>query len=286
VKTIAIHNAFTRLFIDTAHLGLHREDRKFVTSMPYNYQMLIEVSTQFRLLDRLGLIAPRYRPTAGSRFYALYGKRAFDVIGASLALIVASPLLLVSVLVWLGVHGRPVLFRQVRVGFGEKLFKLKKLRSMTNARDSNGELLPDDQRTTALGDFFRKWSIDELPQLLNVLSGEMSLVGPRPLLVRYIPRYTMRQRRRNTVKPGISGLAQALGGLSPSWEQKLEADVAYANSVSVLLDLAVIILTVIELGLRIVGRSSTRPDREEEFWGRQGPPREGPLYLTADESGD
>jgi lipopolysaccharide/colanic/teichoic acid biosynthesis glycosyltransferase len=254
-------------------------------SVANDYRKLIEASRQFRLLDHLGLVSPRYHSKARSGFYARCGKRAFDLVGVSIALIVALPLFLIAVLASLAFHGRPVLFRQVRVGLREERFRLNKLRTMTNARDSDGELLPDDQRTTALGDFFRKWSIDELPQLLNVLSGDMSLIGPRPLLVRYIPRYSMRQRRRHTVKPGISGLAQSLGWLGLSWEQKLDADVAYANSVSFLLDVAVIILTVVELGLRIVGRSNTEPDREE-FWGRQGPLTEEPVHLMVDEFGD
>jgi undecaprenyl phosphate N,N'-diacetylbacillosamine 1-phosphate transferase len=249
------------------------------------YRDLVEISPSFRLLHRLGLISPRCRPHALRGLYVRFGKRALDIVAAVIAVVLASPILLVVALMSARIHGKPVFFRQMRIGHGEAEFRVFKFRSMTDERDADGRLLPDEARLTSFGLLMRKWSVDELPQFLNVLSGQMSLIGPRPLLIRYVPRYSMRQRRRHTVKPGISGLAQALGSAGMSWEQALEADVAYANSVSFILDVAIMILTLFELGRRIIGRSMTGPDREE-FWGRQGPPERGPLSLPVSESGD
>ena len=247
------------------------------------YSDLIKISQSFRLLHRYGLISPRCRLHALRGLYVRFGKRALDIVAAVIAVVLASPILLVVALMSARIHGKPVFFRQMRIGHGEAEFRVFKFRSMTDERDADGRLLPDEVRHTIFGRLMRKWSVDELPQFLNVLHGQMSLIGPRPLLIRYVPRYTMRQRRRHTVKPGISGLAQALDSLGMSWEQRLEVDVAYANSVSFILDVAVIVLTFLELGQRIAGRRLTAP---EEFWGRQGRPDHGPLVLPVSESGD
>jgi undecaprenyl phosphate N,N'-diacetylbacillosamine 1-phosphate transferase len=261
--------------------------RTTVSDAPFNlvYRELVEISLSFRLLHRLGLISPRCRPHAVRGLYVRFGKRALDIVAAVIILVLVSPILFVLALVSARIHGKPVFFRQMRIGHGEAKFRVFKFRSMTNERDADGRLLPDEARLTSFGLLMRKWSADELPQFLNVLSGQMGLIGPRPLLMRYVPRYSMRQRRRHTVKPGISGLAQVLGKDGMSWEQRLEADVAYANSVSFILDVAVIILTLLELGRRIADASMTTPELEE-FWGRQGRPAHEPLRLPVSESGD
>lgn len=249
------------------------------------YRDLVEISPSFRLLHRLGLISPRCRPRALRGLYARFGKRALDIVAAVIAVVLASPILLVVALMSARIQGKPVFFRQMRIGHGEADFRVFKFRSMTDEREADGRLLPDEARLTSFGLLMRKWSVDELPQFLNVLSGQMSLIGPRPLLIRYVPRYSMRQRRRHTVKPGISGLAQVVGKNGMSWEQRLEADVAYANSVSFILDVAVIILTLLELGRRIAGAGMTAPE-PEEFWGQQGSPAQRPSRLPVSESGD
>jgi len=138
-------------------------------------------------------------------------KRLFDIILSIFLMVLLSPLfIIVSILIYIKM-GRPILFRQVRAGFNEKLFTIYKFRTMSDIRDESGELLPDDKRLDKFGKFIRATSLDELPQLLNVLKGDMSFVGPRPLLVEYLPLYSREQRRRHTVKPGITGLAQING---------------------------------------------------------------------------
>lgn len=143
--------------------------------------------------------------------------------------------------------GKPVLFRQIRIGRGEKPFAFLKLRTMTDARDSRGALLPDGQRLTALGRFLRASSLDELPQLWNVVLGDMSLVGPRPLLPEYLPRYNARQRRRHEVKPGITGWAQINGRNELAWEQRLNLDVWYVDHRSFWLDVRIFWTTLLRV---------------------------------------
>lgn len=179
------------------------------------------------------------------------GKRVFDVVGAGLGLALASPALAaISVLVW-KFHGRPVLFVQERPGLGGKTFEMYKFRTMTDERDGNGALLPDAERITTFGRFLRDSSLDELPELFNVLKGEMSLVGPRPLLVEYLPLYTKEQARRHGMRPGITGWAQINGRNALSWREKFELDVWYVDNWSLELDLKIIWLT---LG-KVLGRS-------------------------------
>ena len=170
-------------------------------------------------------------------------KRAFDLVVSLLALILLSPLLgLLALLVRLRL-GAPVLFRQLRPGLHGRPFTLYKFRTMTDARDAQGALLPDAERLTPLGRFLRSTSLDELPELFNVLKGEMSLVGPRPLLMEYLPRYTPEQLRRHEVRPGITGWAQVNGRNALSWEEKFALDVWYVEHHSFWLDLKILVLT-------------------------------------------
>ena len=177
--------------------------------------------------------------------YRRYIKRVLDFVAALVGLVVLSPLLLV-VWVWLTIanKGAGAIFTQERPGKGEKIFKLYKFKSMTDERDAEGNLLPDAQRLTKVGRFVRKTSLDELPQLWNVLRGDMSFIGPRPLLVRYLPYYTEREHLRHSVRPGITGLAQVSGRNHLGWDERLEIDVTYVEQVSLLLDLKIALLTI------------------------------------------
>ena len=177
--------------------------------------------------------------------YRKYIKRILDFIGALIMLIVLSPLLLV-VTVWLHFanKGAGAFFTQERPGKNERIFKLYKFKSMTDERDAEGNLLPDGKRLTPVGRFIRKTSLDELPQLWNVLKGDMSFIGPRPLLVQYLPYYSDRERKRHCVLPGISGLAQVSGRNSISWDEQLELDVYYVENISFLLDLRICLTTI------------------------------------------
>lgn len=175
-------------------------------------------------------------------------KRFFDVCAAAGALIVLSPfLLIVSVWLYFANKGAGAFFVQERPGKDEKIFKLYKLKSMTDERDGNGNLLPDAQRITLAGRFVRATSIDELPQFFNVLKGDMSLIGPRPLLVRYLPAYRPRERLRHSVRPGITGWAQVNGRNNLSWDKKLALDVEYVENCSFLLDLKIAWMTVLKV---------------------------------------
>lgn len=170
-------------------------------------------------------------------------KRLIDFIGAALGLAVLSPVLFVIAILVRVFLGSPVLFTQRRPGMHGRPFKLVKFRTMTDARDSAGLLLPDSFRLTPFGKFLRSTSIDELPELVNVLKGEMSLVGPRPLLMEYLPLYTERQARRHEALPGITGWAQINGRNAVSWEQKFELDVWYVDNRSAWLDVKILALT-------------------------------------------
>lgn len=163
--------------------------------------------------------------------YERFVKRPLDCTLSTLALIVLSPVLLVIAFLILITMGRPILFKQHRIGLNEKEFGMYKFRSMTNERDENGVYLPDDQRITKLGNFIRKTSIDELPSLINILKGEMAIIGPRPLPTRYLPRYNENQKRRHEVRPGLSNPSTANGRNSQMWEQQFEGDVWYVDHV-------------------------------------------------------
>lgn len=188
----------------------------------------------------------RYRNmTELHNMYKHFFKRLFDFLIALVALICVSPILLV-VMIWLHFanKGSGVFFFQDRPGKDAKIFKVVKFKTMTDERDENGELLPDEERLTKVGRFVRSTSIDELPQLFNVLKGDMALIGPRPLLVQYLPLYSKEQARRHEVRPGISGWAQCHGRNNISWAKKFELDVWYVDHVTLLTDLKVIWITV------------------------------------------
>lgn len=174
-------------------------------------------------------------------------KRLFDLIVSLFALLILSPVLGITFLLIRLKIGSPVLFKQQRPGLNGKPFCVYKFRSMTDERDSNGELLPDDIRLTSFGKLVRKLSLDELPQLWNVLKGEMSFVGPRPLLMEYLPLYNERQARRHDVRPGITGWAQVNGRNAISWEEKFELDVWYVENHSFWLDIKILIMTVLKV---------------------------------------
>lgn len=171
-------------------------------------------------------------------------KRLFDILVSLSALVALSPIILLTSLLIAVKLGRPVLFKQPRPGQGGKVFNMMKFRSMLDANDEKGNPLPDEQRLTTFGAKLRSTSLDELPGLISVLKGDMSLVGPRPLLVQYLPRYNKEQARRHEVKPGITGWAQVNGRNAISWEQKFEYDVWYVDNRSFLLDLKILFLTV------------------------------------------
>ena len=174
-------------------------------------------------------------------------KRIFDLILAQLLLILLAPLIVVLALLVRIVIGKPVLFWQQRPGLNGQPFILYKFRTMTDQRDKDGKLMPDLVRLTALGQKMRKYSLDELPQLLNILRGDLSFVGPRPLLMEYLERYSERQARRHEVKPGITGWAQVNGRNAISWEEKFELDVWYVDNRNFLLDLKILWLTALKV---------------------------------------
>ena len=193
-------------------------------------------------------------------------KRSLDLTAAAVALVLLGPILaIVSATVRLTM-GSPILFRQVRVGWKERPFRIAKFRTMNALRDASDGLLPDSQRLTFLGRFMRALSIDELPQLWNVLVGDMSLVGPRPLLPEYLPRYTRSQRRRHEVKPGITGWAQVNGRNGLTWEQKFELDLWYVDQWSVWLDAKILYMTLLQV-LRREGISQAGHATMPEFMG-------------------
>ena len=199
-------------------------------------------------------------------FYERYTKRILDFTLSLLALIVLSPVfLVVAILVHIKL-GSPVLFRQARPGKNEKIFSLYKFRTMTDARGENGELLPDEVRLTRFGRILRSTSLDELPELVNILKGDMSIVGPRPLLVKYLPLYSEGQKHRHDVRPGLTGWAQANGRNAISWEEKFALDIWYVQNISFWVDVKVIFLTVKEVFCR-EGISSEHSVTMEEFSG-------------------
>lgn len=200
--------------------------------------------------------------------YKKYLKRVMDFILSFLAIVMLSPVLLVVAILVRTKLGSPVLFTQDRPGKDEKIFKLYKFRTMTDARDENGNLLPDEVRLTKFGKMLRSTSLDELPELFNILKGDMSIIGPRPLLVRYLPRYNEEQRRRHEVRPGLSGLAQVNGRNALSWEDKFKYDVQYVDNVTFWGDWKIIFQTVLNV-LKRDGISSETSATMEEFMGSE-----------------
>lgn len=201
-----------------------------------------------------------------------FTKRAIDLIVAAVALVILSPILVIVGFAVRAKLGGPVLFRQVRAGYRGEPFAILKFRTMTDERDASGELLPDADRLPAFGRFLRSTSLDELPSLLNILRGDLTLVGPRPLLMRYLPRYSAEQNRRHEVRPGLTGLAQVSGRNALSWDDKLRLDVEYVDRRSLALDLRILWRTVGKVVLR-KDISSADAATMTEFMGSEQPPR-------------
>lgn len=198
--------------------------------------------------------------------YSIFIKRILDFSISLIGLIIISPLfILITILLYFTNRGKPF-FVQERVGKGEQIFRIIKFKTMNDKTDKNGNLLPDTQRLTFFGSFIRKTSLDEIPQLINILKGEMSLIGPRPLLVRYQPYYTKPERNRHSVNPGITGLAQISGRNNLNWEDRFKIDLEYVNNISFLLDLKIIIKTIQKVITSkdiVVDPSSTLQDLDE-----------------------
>ncbi len=202
--------------------------------------------------------------------YRRFGKRLFDLVLTGSLLILLSPVLLGLGIAVRRRLGSPVLFCQRRPGLHGQPFMLRKFRTMTDARDAQGQLLPDAERLTPFGAFLRSTSLDELPELLNVLAGDMSLVGPRPLLMQYLQRYSLEQSRRHEVRPGITGWAQVNGRNALTWEEKFDLDVWYVDHLSLLIDLRIMFATFVTT-LRREGISHADQATMPEFMGSQAP---------------
>ena len=204
--------------------------------------------------------------------YAKYIKRILDLILSLMTLILLMPLMLIiGILVAINL-GNPIIFKQKRPGKDEKIFTLYKFRTMTDEKDEKGKLLPDSQRLTKFGKFLRSTSLDELPELINIIKGDMAIVGPRPLLVEYLPYYTEEEKHRHDVRPGLTGLAQVNGRNLLEWDERLKKDLEYINSISVKNDLFIIFRTIINVIKRkdiAVGREhnmlSLNKEREYKY---------------------
>ena len=193
-------------------------------------------------------------------------KRIFDLITTFFGLFLLLPVIIITTLILIRKLGSPIFFIQSRPGLNKKIFNIYKFRTMTRERDIDGALLPDEVRLTKFGKLLRSTSLDELPSLWNVLKGEMSLVGPRPLLVEYLPLYSSKQARRHEVKPGITGWAQVNGRNAISWDEKFDLDVWYVDNQSTLLDIKILYMTII----KVITRSGISQDRQatmEKFKG-------------------
>lgn len=202
-------------------------------------------------------------------FYEKFIKRPQDFLCALAAIIVLSPVMIITAILVRTKLGSPIIFKQERPGLNGKIFTLYKFRTMTDKKDENGELLPDEIRLTNFGKKLRSTSLDELPELFNILNGDMAVVGPRPLLVRYLPRYNAHQARRHEVRPGFTGYAQVNGRNSITWEDKFDKDVYYVDHVTFLGDWKIIFQTVRTV-LKREGISSDTSATMEEFMGTEG----------------
>ena len=199
--------------------------------------------------------------------YRNFLKRVIDILGALFLLILTSPIIIATAIFIYFKVSRDVIFTQARPGLKEKIFKIYKFKTMSDERDANGELLPDEQRLGKFGKLIRSLSLDELPQLFNVLKGDMSFIGPRPLLVEYLPIYNETQKHRHDVRPGITGLAQVNGRNAISWEKKFEYDVYYAKNLSFMLDVKIALKTI-EKVLKRSGVSKEGQATTEKFNGK------------------
>lgn len=204
--------------------------------------------------------------------YERFVKRPLDFMISLIALIVLSPLLGITALLVRIKLGSPVIFRQERPGKDEKIFSIYKFRSMTDARDANGELLPDDVRLTRFGKILRATSLDEIPELFNILKGDMAIIGPRPLLVRYLPYYTEEERKRHSVRPGLTGLSQVHGRNFASWQERFDYDLQYVNRITFLGDMKIVFDTI-KAVLTHSGVSDRTQIHQDE---------KGDLYITID----
>ena len=200
--------------------------------------------------------------------YAKYIKRILDFVLSLVALIVLSPVLLIVAILVRVKLGSPVIFKQQRPGKNEKIFTLYKFRTMTDKKDENGNLLPDSERLTKFGKLLRSTSLDELPELVNILKGDMAIVGPRPLLVKYLDRYSEHQRRRHDVRPGLTGLAQVSGRNAISWEEKFDKDIEYIENITFMGDLQIVLKTIKNV-IKKDGINSTTSVTMEEFMGKK-----------------
>ena len=208
----------------------------------------------------------RFVATSKSGLYRRYVKRPMDILLSLAAIVMLSPVLLIIALLVRVKLGSPVLFAQQRPGLNEKIFTMYKFRTMTDERDEKGELLLDSVRLTRFGKLLRSTSLDELPELINILKGDMSVVGPRPLLVQYLPLYNSHQKRRHEVRPGLSGFAQVSGRNAISWEYKFNLDVEYVDNISFIGDWKIILLTLKKVFVR-EGISSDTAVTMEPFRG-------------------
>ena len=199
--------------------------------------------------------------------YRNFLKRLLDFLLSLIAILLLSPLLIILIIVGIIKMGGNPFFTQERPGKNGKVFKLVKFKSMNNKKDENGKLLPDEVRLTSYGKFIRNTSLDELPELINILKGDMAIVGPRPLLVRYLTRYNKTQARRHEVRPGLTGLAQVNGRNAISWEEKFRYDVEYVDNISFLLDIKIICKTALKV-IKRDGISSETSATMEEFMGQ------------------
>ena len=202
--------------------------------------------------------------------YRQFFKRFYDIVLSGLAILVLSPFFLILIVIGAIVMKGNPFFTQERPGKNGKIFKLVKFRTMTNERDENGNLLPDEKRLTGYGKFLRKTSIDELPEIFNIFAGQMSIVGPRPLLVKYLPLYNEEQSHRHDVRPGLTGWAQVNGRNAISWEQKFEYDIEYINKITLWGDIKILFLTVLKV-FKKDGISSNTSETMEEFTGTPQP---------------
>lgn len=202
--------------------------------------------------------------------YQNYLKRFFDFSSALIAIVILSPLLLTLAILVRFKLGTPIIFKQLRPGLNEELFTIYKFRSMTDKRDAQGNLLPDNERLTRFGKILRSTSLDELPSLFNILKGDMSVVGPRPLLVEYLELYDDQQKKRHNVRPGLTGLAQIGGRNQVTWNKRLDLDLKYIENISFLLDLKILIITVKKVFVREGIEFSTQTKTIYESLGENG----------------